>query len=678
MNRIFVLIAIGLAVPVRVQPQSVQPAIVGVREGRGYASVFGGTTITASSTDDGLVEITVDRDTTRFDFRVREPSVYRGFYRPAAVMQWVAAVDTLRNAVSGAAPLTSSSVVVEMQGGDRSRLQASGSEHNGRRYFGLAVYGCRGPGVRIGFADLPQLPALMTSLSRAAEDASRAPNAIASQVYDGRVYHEHAVGCAATPLASNPRPEYPIPQPNEPGKHEVLARFVVDTTGVIVPGSVRIAASENPRFAEAARQTLARWRFTTPTRRGVAVRQLSHAALVFEPPVGDSAEPGCAMTGRTGVLVRPMSASGAKNLEGAYLTHVATNFALWFERPGVVGSAARLVVRRNGTVADQKIDRAPADSALRWDFEQKMQGVPFTLDPLPPTYPTEAVALEINFVEDCRSPRTGLFFANATTFTPLADGMIEVGTLPPNLAIRESREPMITRDVVRPDALRRFLDTTSTLFPMDNGRFPPALDRWSGSLAEVPILGYRGNVGLVLGLGTQGQLHGGINCANASDWISVRREDLGGFWRIGREALVLASSRPPATGSSPRVYLESEVACAALPMVGNAPIPYVSSHTGSSRTSEELLFELTVDTLGAVVPRSVMVFPGTDPTSARAVRQTVGSWRFRPAMRGGRRVRQRLHMAVVVRPPEADASVLATKPVVQPDSANRTIFFKKP
>jgi hypothetical protein len=59
------------------------------------------------------------------------------------------------------------------------------------------------------------------------------------------------------------------------------------------------------------------------------------------------------------------------------------------------------------------------------------------------------------------------------------------------------------------------------------------------------------------------------------------------------------------------------------------------------------------------------------------IRAVVPEWRFRPALRGGKRVRQRLHMAIVVRPPEADAAVLASKPVVAADTSNRTIFFRR-
>jgi hypothetical protein len=85
---------------------------------------------------------------------------------------------------------------------------------------------------------------------------------------------------------------------------------------------------------------------------------------------------------------------------------------------------------------------------------------------------------------------------------------------------------------------------------------------------------------------------------------------------------------------------------------------------------------LTVDTLGTVQPGSVAVFPGSGSTLAAPVQATVARWRFRPAMRGGRRVRQRVHMAVVVRPPEADAAALASRPLA-PDTSRRTIFFRK-
>jgi hypothetical protein len=205
------------------------------------------------------------------------------------------------------------------------------------------------------------------------------------------------------------------------------------------------------------------------------------------------------------------------------------------------------------------------------------------------------------------------------------------------------------------------------------------LRRWPGSLAEIPTLGYRGNVGLTLALQTDGSLRGGIQCSETEQWMSVDRTHLPGFRRLALDAIASREKRvAPGVASRNRVYLESEVACPAQPAVSNEPVPYPTSITGSDRTSRELLVALTVDTLGAVQPSSLTIFPGTDDAFAIELRAAVPRWRFRPAMRGGRRVRQRLHMVVVVRPPEADAVALAARAIIVPDTVKRTIFFRKP
>ena len=115
-----------------------------------------------------------------------------------------------------------------------------------------------------------------------------------------------------------------------------------------------------------------------------------------------------------------------------------------------------------------------------------------------------------------------------------------------------------------------------------------------------------------------------------------------------------------------------------VPTSSNEPVSYPASVSGDDRTSRELLVALTVDTLGAVSPSSLAIFPGTAEPFAAALRAVVPRWCFRPATRGGRRVRQRLHMVVVVRPPEADAVALAARATAVPDTSNRTIFFKNP
>jgi TonB family protein len=659
------------------------PEAIGVLQGRGYTSIVDGFAVTATATSDGLVEIIVGRDTSLRDFQSREPVIVRGFHTPAAVDEWLRGADSLRQAMNGDIPVSAlKRSIVSMRNSDKMSIQASVSENATRqRHLSLSFATCRRPWFRTGHNDLGALPVLVANLAAAAQDARRLPNEQRPLVPDPGVYYEHAVGCAADPLPSNPAPKYPRVPAQERRRREVLARFIVDTTGLVEPASVQFLANEDPRFARAARATLARWRFSPATRRGVPVRQLSHASLAFDPPFGGVVEPGCAMTGRSGALVRPVTAGGAR-LDDDYLTHVARTFLIWFERPGVSGATARFVVRRNGTVSDQVIDREPPDAAQRADFTRKLRNVPFVLDPLPPSYPTDAVALEIAFVPECRSPRTAIFFGSPTTFTPLADGSIEIRNLHPSWGtIFDTREPPPARDVVAPNALRAFVDTAAILIPTDSAAFQAMLRRWPGNLAEIPTLGYRGNVGLRLALQTDGSLRGGIQCGETEHWMSVDRTHLAGFRRLALEAIASPEARAAvARRAVPanRVYLESEVACPAQPAVANEPVPYPASVAGDERTSRELLAALTVDTLGAVQPSSLTVFPGTDEAFAQAVRAVLPRWRFRAATRGGRRVRQRLHLLVVLRPPEADAAAIAAREAVVPDTSNRTIFFKRP
>lgn len=62
-------------------------------------------------------------------------------------------------------------------------------------------------------------------------------------------------------------------------------------------------------------------------------------------------------------------------------------------------------------------------------------------------------------------------------------------------AIWKTRELPPSRDVVTAEALRLLSGHDGDAVPSRDGKFPPALDRWSGSLAEVPVLGYRGERG---------------------------------------------------------------------------------------------------------------------------------------------------------------------------------------
>jgi len=65
----------------------------------------------------------------------------------------------------------------------------------------------------------------------------------------------------------------------------------------------------------------------------------------------------------------------------------------------------------------------------------------------------------------------------------------------------------------------------------------------------------------------------------------------------------------------------------------------------------EIFAAFIVDTAGRVEPKSVRVMPGSDPRAVRAIPATLAALRFRPATRGGFKVRQRVMQVIRFEPP---------------------------
>ncbi|MCC6928864.1 MAG: TonB family protein [Gemmatimonadaceae bacterium] len=76
-------------------------------------------------------------------------------------------------------------------------------------------------------------------------------------------------------------PEYPIPLYRERRSGRVLAEFVVDTTGAVVPETLGVVASTHPLFSLSARQALVQARFLPARRRGVSVPQVVQLPIEF-------------------------------------------------------------------------------------------------------------------------------------------------------------------------------------------------------------------------------------------------------------------------------------------------------------------------------------------------------------------------------------------------------------
>jgi TonB family protein len=69
------------------------------------------------------------------------------------------------------------------------------------------------------------------------------------------------------PLPGNPSPVYPDSLKATGLTGQVIAQATVDSTGAVVPSSIRIVSTIHPGFNRAVTETLARWRFR-PARQG--------------------------------------------------------------------------------------------------------------------------------------------------------------------------------------------------------------------------------------------------------------------------------------------------------------------------------------------------------------------------------------------------------------------------
>jgi periplasmic protein TonB len=94
-------------------------------------------------------------------------------------------------------------------------------------------------------------------------------------------YSAWQVEKAVVPLAGNPKPAYPSMLQSGRVEGEVLAQFVVDTTGRVDMSSFRAIQATNELFVQSVRRALAGWRFRPAEVEGRKVRQLVQMPLTF-------------------------------------------------------------------------------------------------------------------------------------------------------------------------------------------------------------------------------------------------------------------------------------------------------------------------------------------------------------------------------------------------------------
>ena len=83
------------------------------------------------------------------------------------------------------------------------------------------------------------------------------------------------------PHPTNPSPRYPAQLRAARIEGKVIVRFVVDTAGRVMMGSVTVDASTHPAFSDAVIEALRRSRFTPAELRGRKVPQLVSQPFVF-------------------------------------------------------------------------------------------------------------------------------------------------------------------------------------------------------------------------------------------------------------------------------------------------------------------------------------------------------------------------------------------------------------
>ncbi len=95
------------------------------------------------------------------------------------------------------------------------------------------------------------------------------------------VYHAEQVERSVAPRPGNPLPRFPEVLRAGGIEGSVLVQFVVDTTGRVEPGSIRVLSSSHALYESAVRGVLPRYRFRAAEVGGRRVRQLVQMPFGF-------------------------------------------------------------------------------------------------------------------------------------------------------------------------------------------------------------------------------------------------------------------------------------------------------------------------------------------------------------------------------------------------------------
>lgn len=97
----------------------------------------------------------------------------------------------------------------------------------------------------------------------------------------GAVYEAESVDRMVVPMAGNGSPPYPARLAAAGIEGDVVARFVVDTTGRVEPRSIQIVEASHPNFGDSVVEWLKRTRYSPALVNGRPVRQLVQQRVGF-------------------------------------------------------------------------------------------------------------------------------------------------------------------------------------------------------------------------------------------------------------------------------------------------------------------------------------------------------------------------------------------------------------
>ena len=96
------------------------------------------------------------------------------------------------------------------------------------------------------------------------------------------------VACPATPYPNNPAPLFPLASTLSRTKNLVVAKYTVDTMGVVDTTAVEIIESPADAFEQAALEYLANLKYLPMEFDGRKEQQVLTRSIVFNPPVQDT------------------------------------------------------------------------------------------------------------------------------------------------------------------------------------------------------------------------------------------------------------------------------------------------------------------------------------------------------------------------------------------------------